>query len=101
MAPFPAAMAWTACSASRRVETFTTCRPAGTAPRTSAQFDAGDPRVVPRSIEAHGDDVVATVAQQVRDLGGDMVVPPRTVVHRYSFDADDLVVEMRVEPAGG
>jgi hypothetical protein len=52
------------------------------------QFATVDPEVEPTAFIPAGDDLVAVVDQRVRDLHGDLLVPPAVVFHRYTFDGD-------------
>ena len=62
------------------------------------QFAVGDPQVVPMDFEPGtvDDEIVAVVEQEVRGLGGDVLVERREVRHRYWF-RDGLVRRMVVE----
>jgi ketosteroid isomerase-like protein len=62
------------------------------------QFAVTDPQAVPTDFEpgAGDDEIVAVVEQEVRDLGGQVLVERREVRHRYSF-RDGLVRRMVVE----
>ena len=60
------------------------------------QFAVANPEVTPVEFhEVGSDDIVVSVDQQVLDLSGAPIVPPKTVFHRYTF-AGDLVRRMRV-----
>ncbi|GLY18682.1 nuclear transport factor 2 family protein [Kineosporia rhizophila] len=62
------------------------------------QFAITDPQVVPTDFEpgSDEDEIVAVVEQEVRGLGGEVLVDRREVRHRYSF-RDGLVRRMVVE----
>jgi len=64
------------------------------------QFAQTDPQMVPTDFEpgAGDDEIVAVIEQEVRDLGGGVLVERREVRHRYSF-RDGLVRRMVVEEA--
>lgn len=55
-----------------------------------------DPRVEPEAFEADGEELVAVVAQHVRDAASGELVRAGTVRHRYAF-RDGLVARMDVE----
>ncbi|MCD5311582.1 nuclear transport factor 2 family protein [Kineosporia babensis] len=62
------------------------------------QLAVTDPQVVPTDFEpgADDDELVAVVEQEVRGLGGEMILERQEIRHRYSF-RDGLVRRMVVE----
>jgi SnoaL-like protein len=60
-----------------------------------AQFDVGNPTVIPTDFFPVGSDLVAVIEQRILDHHGEPLASPSTVFHRYSFK-DDLVSRMTV-----
>ncbi len=52
------------------------------------QFATVDPEVEPTAFVEAGEDLVAVIDQRIRDLHGELLMPPAVVFHRYTFDGD-------------
>ncbi len=60
-----------------------------------AQFAVADPIVTPTDFFPVGGELVAVINQRILDLKGELLAPPSTVFHRYTF-RHDLVSRMVV-----
>jgi hypothetical protein len=68
---------------------------ASISPYWEAQFSVADPTVIPTDFFPAGGDFVAVIKQRILDHQGELLAPPSTVFHRYTF-RDDLVSRMVV-----
>jgi hypothetical protein len=68
---------------------------AAISPYWKAQFGVSDPTVIPTDFFPVGNELVAVIKQRILDRQGELLAPPSTVFHRYTF-RDDLVSRMVV-----
>ncbi|MGH9080318.1 MAG: nuclear transport factor 2 family protein [Acidimicrobiales bacterium] len=64
-------------------------------PYWEAQFAVSDPTVIPTDFFPVGRDLVAVIKQRILNHRGELLTPPSTLFHRYTF-RDDRVSRMVV-----
>lgn len=64
-------------------------------PYWASQFAVANPQVQPTEFRPVGKDLVAVIDQRVFDLHGQLLMPPTTVFHRFTF-REALICRMAI-----